>query len=85
METIVKDRLVALLENSEISFSSQHICRSGKSTLTVLIDTLEYIFDASDNGKVEDIVLCDMSMFDTIKHEVLLQKLEYSEMRGKTG
>jgi len=57
--------------------------RQGHSTETVILRVLSDIFQAVDCGSVAALVLLDLSAaFDTVDHEVLLQRL--SETFGVT-
>lgn len=64
----------------------QHGYRKGRSTTTAMVNLIEGIFEARDNGQAAELTLCDLSKaFDSIPHEELLRKMEYYGIRGNAN
>ena len=63
---------------------SQHDFLKGKSCVTQLLEYLEDIKEAMDNGKDVDVIYLDFcKVFDKIPHRRLLKKLEKYRIKGK--
>ena len=66
---------------------SQHSFLKGKSCVTQLLEYLEDITEAMDNGKGVDVIYLDfcnlLKAFDNIPHRRLLKKLEKYGIKGK--
>ena len=66
------------------NFNHQSAYRPGHSTETALVQLLDSIYHAADNGKATLLFSLDLSAaFDTIDHSILLQILAHSF--GLTG
>ncbi|XP_074042677.1 uncharacterized protein [Leptinotarsa decemlineata] len=82
-EMVIKKRLVQFFDSSAFFNSSQHGYQQGKSTMTAMIEIIQKIIDAIDNQEDSQILSCDLSKaFDTVDHEILLEKLSYYGVRG---
>ena len=64
-------------------FKSQYGFRTGHNTTHATIDFVKTIEDSLDSNEFAVGVFCDLSKaFDTINHEVLLEKLDHYGIRG---
>ncbi len=76
MEKIVKRGIVGHLEENQLLSNLQHGFRSGRSCLTQLLEYLEDLEDALDDGDAVDVIYLDCrKAFDTVPHLRLLKKL----------
>lgn len=77
------DRLLQYLRKTGLVSGSQHgFCR-GRSTESALYTFIHSVIESIDEGKFTCAVLCDLSKaFDTIRHDILLYKLERMGIRG---
>ena len=83
IEKLFYSRLNNFIENNDILSDSQYGFRKSRSTVTALIELLEEISDAIDKRKHTIGVFVDLSKaFDTINHNLLLNKLEHYGVRG---
>ena len=82
-EKVVSRRLVSFLEAGNILVENQYGFRQGRSTCMAMIEMLDKISAAADNGEYPIAIFIDLSKaFDTINHSILLNKLEYYGIRG---
>ena len=83
IEKIVYSRLYLFLEQEELLYSRQFGFCSNHSTTDALIDITEKIKEACDNKLYSCGVFLDLQKaFDTVNHNILLQKLTYYGVRG---
>ena len=83
LETILKDRLMAHLEENELLTPSQHGFRSGKSCCTNLLEFLDKVTAAADGGEPVDVVFLDFAKaFDKVPKVRLAEKLRAHGIRG---
>ena len=76
MESILKDRIVSVIESGDGFNKFQHGFIKGKSCLTNLLQTFEAWTTALDDGYDVHVVYLDYrKAFDTVPHARLLHKL----------
>ncbi|XP_045466653.1 uncharacterized protein LOC123675348 [Harmonia axyridis] len=82
-EIALKDRLSEFFTKYNIICHEQHGFQENKSTSTAITSVLVEVADALDSRKKCRLMACDLSKaFDTLKHDILLQKLESYGIRG---
>ena len=83
MEKLMASRLTKYLELYEIIYPKQFGFRSGYSTSHSLISIIETVKKTMEDKKYGCGVFIDLKKaFDTVNHEILLQKLEHYGIRG---
>lgn len=83
MEGIVDKLLYTYLSDHHYISPSQHGFRSGRSTVSQLLETLDDWTKALDEGKKLDALYIDISKaFDTVSHPKLLHKLNQMGITG---
>ena len=81
LERCVLNRINDRLEN--LIADCQHGFRSGRSCVTNLLETLDYIGAILDRAGQVDCVYLDMSKaFDKVRHDLLMEKLRDAGFRG---
>ena len=84
MERLVRKAIVEHMTTNKVLSESQHNFLKGKSCVTQLLEYLEDITEALDNGKDVDVIYLDLcKVFDKIPHRRLLKKLEKYRIKGK--
>ena len=84
MERIIRDALVEHMNNNKLFSEEQHGFIKGKSCVTELLEFMEDITKAIDQGDDVDIIYLGFSKaFDKIPHRRLLTKLKSYGIRGK--
>ena len=84
MERLVRNAIVEHMTTNNLIPESQHGFLKGKSCVTQLLEYLEDITEAMDNGKDADVIYLDFcKAFDKIPHRRLLKKLEKYGIKGK--
>lgn len=82
-ETLIKNRIMDYITHRQILTEHQHGFRRGKTTVTAMTSMLNEISEAFDSGEFAQVAFCDLSKaFDTISHNILLDKLNHYGIRG---
>ena len=76
-ERAATDQIVQFLEQNKLISKKQHAYRKGHSTNTCLMDSTNYIYKMVDQNKYVALLSLDLSKaFDSIDHQLLLQKMK---------
>ena len=82
-EKLIYKQLINYIEKQEIIFEFQFGFRKGRSTSQAITEISDILRKAIDNNLYTCGVFLDFSKaFDTVNHEILLQKLECYGIRG---
>ena len=85
MEKLVRDELVNHMTANTINLFSdtQHGFISGGSCITQLLEYIEDLTEATDNGEDVDVIDIDFcKTFDKVPHRRLILKLEKYDVKG---
>jgi hypothetical protein len=84
-EKIVNDQLLKYLESSNLLNNSQHGFRPGRSVTSAALSFIESIIESVDKGEYTIGIFMDLSKaFDSVNHNLLLQKLKVLGMTDKS-
>ena len=83
LEKIIYKKIISFLEKYKILYNYKFGFRSNHSTTLALIEVLDEIYKNLDQQNYVIGTFFDLSKaFDTVNHEILLQKLSYYGIRG---
>src|SRR6218665_383787 len=83
LEKVMYQRLYSYVSKMDILYTSQFGFRSGHSTAMALLNMQDKISQAIDNNEYSIGIFLDLSKaFDTVDHNILIQKLERYGIRG---
>ena len=86
MEKLIHQRLYMSLEANEILYKNQFEFRNKHSTSHALIDITENIRNALDKKLFACGIFIDLQKaFDTVNHEILLDKLHYYGIKSRAN
>ena len=84
MEKLIRNALVYHMTQNNLFSKAQHGFISGKSCITQLLEFVEDVSRAIDDGEDVDVIYLDFKKaFDKVPHERLLRKLHGYGIRGK--
>ncbi|KAL5250292.1 hypothetical protein ACHWQZ_G016138 [Mnemiopsis leidyi] len=82
-ERVVRKHLVKHLEDNNILPDSQHGFRKNRSCLTQLIEHVDSVLKALNDGREVDVIYLDYSKaFDKVDHQILLAKMKQYGING---
>ena len=83
LEKLIKIRFVKFFDKYDILYDYQYGFREGHSVLHALLDVTSFGYDSIQNKENIAMLLMDLrKAFDTVSHNILLQKLYHYRIRG---
>ena len=83
-ERVIRNQLVDHMESNSLISPNQHGFRKRRSCLTQLLDHVDTILKALNNGEEVDVIYLDYAKaFDKVDHDILLAKARKYGIRGK--
>ena len=85
-ERVIRSSIVKHLDNNNLLPKNQHGFITGRSTLSQLLNQIEQLIRAWEEGKITDTIYLDFSKaFDKVDHNILCKKLKRLGITGKVG
>ena len=82
-EKIMYTRIFSCIKKEHILYKQQYGFQKGKSTELAILDLQAKIISSLEKGEIPCSIFLDFAKaFDTVNHSILLQKLQYYDMRG---
>ena len=82
-EKLIHSRLIEFLEERKILYYKQFGFRKDFSTNHVILNLLEIVQKTLDDGQIACGIFIDLKIvFDTVSHDILLEKLDHYGIRG---
>ena len=83
LEKLIKTRLIKFFDKYQVLYEFQYGFREKHSVLHALLDVNVFALDAIQSKQQTALLLMDVSKaFDTVSHNILLQKLYHYGIRG---
>ena len=83
LETIFHSRLTSFLNDKQLLYKGQYGFRKKYSTSMAIFELVEQITTTLDKSMSTVVVFIDLKKaFDTVGHNILLNKLEHHDIRG---
>ena len=83
MEKLIFKQLSTYLNEYKLLYASQYSVRAGHTTELASIELIDRITQDLDKGKIPISIFLDLSKpFDTLDHVILLQKLNYYDIKS---
>jgi hypothetical protein len=84
LEKALYSRLREYFYNNKLLVANQYGFHKGQTTDDAILKLLNEILDALNNKMKTGSIFCDLQKaFDTVNHELLLDKLQYYGIKGK--
>ena len=85
-ERIIRISIIKHLENNNLLPKNQHGFIAGRSCLSQLLQQIEQLIRAWEEGKTTDTIYLDFAKaFDKVDHNILFQKIKRLGITGKVG
>ena len=82
-EKVVYNRLQSFIIKNKFIYKFQYGFRKNHATTYAFIDVMEYIYSSLEGGKYVFGIFKDLKMpYDTVSHDILLDKLKHYGIRG---
>ena len=83
IEKMIKVRIFSFINRHNVLYDRQSGFRKKRNTMYPLIDIITECYDNTNNGNLSCIITLDIKKaFDTVKHDILLYRLNYYGIRG---
>ena len=83
LEKLISNRLLTFLERETVFFKGQFSFRAKHLTDYAILSMIDKVQQAIDKGDLSCALFLDFSKaFDTVDHDILIDKLEYYGLRG---